>query len=647
MGRRRILTATIAVVVLVATLALLVPWRDEGGTEASPRAAQVNSLPEAEPSTLLPPGEASPLAADLESPRAAGGRSEVPAQTPWVAPLRGRVVYLGHEDVGVPGLQVAFGDPDSDPHVATDREGRFQHPRRLPRGGLSLHAADPLSGSWHHRSHEHRPGPDGAAATELVWAIETGPTFLVRLVNAPDDVRAWRLRLLERLGDGRELPWSWIQAHAGEQSQELWARYSSSSQEPRPRSSLVVQVADAEGLHGGETPIRSLGTVHELTIPVGVVGATLTGRVSDEDGRPVHARLHALRDQVLGQEAFSWPEAETDADGGYVLGGLEPGPTRLVVATPDRELTSVPIELLAGQRHVQDVQLATVRIAGDIRGALVAPSAGPDPAGLLRLSCLDGKTVERIQICGDDEERDGPGAGLFAEFAFDDLPQGRYRLELIPFDGRSYEATTLELFPPATDVRFVTREVPVGDVEEELVLRVLEGESRQELDRFVYLFLLRDLWILENERGSGGRKEVDLPRGLSLSLLVTAPGCVPRMASTDDARRVGEQLELSVELARSEALAVLVLDGTDLLRSEGIDAGFLRVPAARGLPGARVRARGTLLATSDAHGLATCSSRPDLADLEVTLPGWSLAAIEAVDPLAAGTGYVQAFLVRD
>ena len=107
--------------------------------------------------------------------------------------------------------------------------------------------------------------------------------------------------------------------------------------------------------------------------------------------------------------------------------------------------------------------------------------------------------------------RDAPKG--VAEFEFEDVPLGTYRLTLHSYDGLRYSDRIRFVRPPATDIEFVA----IGEIEP-LQFRALDGERELEADpwvllsgRWCRLFASCELgdverWILvaENHRPASG-----------------------------------------------------------------------------------------------------------------------------------------------
>jgi hypothetical protein len=643
MGRRLLLAFALAAVAIAAVTAGLAFWRRDDGAAAGPaRSAQ-------EMAAAHDRADAVARGRPVEHADAPAGRREVTSRTPWRAPLRGRVVYEDLPHVGVPGVElICDGLIAPDAPVVTDREGRFEIERAIARRRITLRGSDLLTrhhlGKW---IIQHKPAADGVAAVEHVWPAVVGPTFLVKVEGLERGVEPWRLRLIQHEADGTQDSWDWIDMHPGPGADELQARFTLVWYRLLPGSRFTVEVSDADGILGGEAPVPAPEGVHELELRIGVVGALLSGRVTDTEGQPIRAQVRAMRSGMQIEELLGEHSVRTDEEGRFRLPGLDPGRTQVLVASEDHALASVHLELRAGERRVQDVRLPSARIAGDVRGALIAPSGGLYAMGMLRLVCLDGEAVERIEVAFGDEEREGPGRGQSARFRFGDIPEGRYRLELVPLDGRRYEPSTLEVSPPAVDVRFVSDDLLAGDSSVEVLLRALDGRTGQPLERFEFSPRFEDLWILETEDGDEQGEDVALPVGLEVDLIVSSPGYAPACVSTADAVARGDRRVLDVPLARGPGLAVLVLDADMALRSKGLVAARLHIPLGRALAGARVRAGQRLLGTTEARGLVLCRPGAPIGTLQVSLPGWSVFSIQRHPHYEPGSGAVLVLMMRD
>jgi Carboxypeptidase regulatory-like domain len=118
---------------------------------------------------------------------------------------------------------------------------------------------------------------------------------------------------------------------------------------PRPGGYVLVTAAP------GHQPAAAALTVTDepVAAPVQLTrAASLAGTVSGEGGPQVGARV------VLAQDGELVAATETDAEGGYRIGDLAPGPYALSVTAPECEPAAVAVHVADAQDARADVELA-------------------------------------------------------------------------------------------------------------------------------------------------------------------------------------------------------------------------------------------------------------------------------------------------
>ena len=610
---------TALVAMCTAALLWLALWPGDGAGAAAAPGTALERATEDEPEADLATPRASAEPAQLESGSATEaerpGRARSVVPPAWSAPLRGRMLDRRTED-GVPQLMIQIKKlgPRSRTDLAlTDDGGWFESPVAYERTGLRLTAFDVLDDGFS-QGIADKGWSHYAQAPELLWRVDVGPTFRPSAVGGPAGAE-WKARLREVNRDGQERAWSWVEIDASE-GWPAWIRYRKAEHWPEPGWAPRLQVADASERWSGETPVPSSVGQHPEPIQVVVEAraGAVHGTVTDSDGRPVAAHvLLVFGDPGDGQ---AWVEAGTDARGAYALEGAPGGVHRLMVQTDHRPVARFVVEVVMGRITTRDVVLPHIDVAGDVRGALIGPSGGGEPVAFVHLESLEGGATSQMVIAGfwifsdpDGEER--------SEFAFEDLPAGRYTVRLRPMDGRRYDRLTAEVQVPAEEVLFTTAEAAEDEID--YVLRVVDASTGDVLPEASLLWRFGPVWSPDVETGPGETVESG-PSMMDLAGVACAPGYLPRKFVPADFEREGDRVLMEVPLERGHGAALVMLDADRLMG--GSEARFDDWLPAEGISGARVVVAGRVVGTSDATGLALVDARNPIDAFEVRAPGW-------------------------
>ena len=203
--------------------------------------------------------------------------------------------------------------------------------------------------------------------------MDVGPTLIVRLRGAPENVEGWRVRLVERSSENEEHPWNWCDVEHVEPDGAFAVRYRRFEREPGSEDRIWVQVEEPTATWKGEQEIDRAPGVHSVDIDVDVFAASLSGRVVNDLGVPLKASVTALRQGFRRTPEKPWPQTETDEQGAWRLSGLDPGPTRLLVVSDHLPTQSMNVLLERGEHEQLDIVLPSLAIAGSIEGQLVGP----------------------------------------------------------------------------------------------------------------------------------------------------------------------------------------------------------------------------------------------------------------------------------
>lgn len=341
---------------------------------------------------------------------------------------------------------------------------------------------------------------------------------------------------------------------------------------------------------------------------------TLSGLIIDLGGRPViGAQVKAIPLTPEGALGF----ADSQADGGFLLHDLAPGPHRVLVQ--GRFGASAPLDLVltAGPNSAGSILLPVAASAGSVRGRLLAEieEGVDDPFGFLVLH--DPERGKERAVPADwslfSSEEDG-----VTTFELQDVAAGTYELEFVPLDGRAYEPSVLRVSPPSEGLEFRA----LGPAQPGCVLVVREAATGELLERFVLFGRVHGQWLGGEDEG-----EEELPPWCD-RWLVYAEGHRPARGDLTGVRVVrgedgNERRELEVELQRGYGLALLFKD---------LESDRLLVPESEGWLGAgladvEVLAGSETVARSDADGLAVLdlARPPEDPELRFHRPGWRVA----------------------
>ena len=332
--------------------------------------------------------------------------------------------------------------------------------------------------------------------------MDVGPTLIVRLRGAPENVEGWRVRLVERSSENEEHPWNWCDVEHVEPDGAFAVRYRRFEREPGSEDRIWVQVEEPTATWKGEQEIDRAPGVHSLDIDVDVFAASLSGRVVNDLGVPLKASVTALRQGFRRTPEKPWPQTETDEQGAWRLSGLDPGPTRLLVVSDHLPTQSMNVLLERGEHEQLDIVLPSLAIAGSIEGQLVGPQDGDPPVGIVRLQSVEEGSTDLVQFCFASWHQDNDERRFETEsrFAFENVPIGRYRLSLLPLDGRGYAPESFLVEAPAT-VEFRTEETSGPDDQLEYSLSLRDSITGAPLTHPLAVLHLDSFWVSQVQEG--------------------------------------------------------------------------------------------------------------------------------------------------
>jgi hypothetical protein len=335
--------------------------------------------------------------------------------------------------------------------VTTDARGGFQSAKPLVPG--------PLEARWFEASREPVPvgelriGANGVAEP-LALRVASGPTYRVALTPAeapPLAEHAFVLTLDEGRGSARG------RAVAGDEPRVRFGPFAAGT-DVSGRAQIAATSSD--GIWVGSRGVAAgLGLRNGVVeIPLKAL-AVLEVRVVDPSGS-------ALAGAVVtwsGTESEKTRESSTGADGRAVLQRVGPEAGVVNVRLVRWRDLEAPVVLTAGERRVETLTLAPAPSAGSIRGLVTSDTGLYDARLSFRLVPRDDGQGARPLTAKVAWETDA-GART-GSFRFDDLPPGRWRLNVVEDDWYEWEPRSMEVEAPLDGLHFRVHDaVPVCDL---------------------------------------------------------------------------------------------------------------------------------------------------------------------------------------
>ena len=399
--KRRALAVTV-----VLALTAIVVWY-AGGRQGDEPAPAASESPEPEAWSPKPPAAAAPPPAPAPARPLTLSPATVSPTDAAAGVLAGAVLDWG-TGAPVAGAEVAIEGAEGTSSFVSGPDGRFE-------------VTPPAPGRYRVVS--------ALAAGYLPWAPEASPLELVaRPRQRIDGVVIYLVPAIEYRGrvvtpDGEPAPGATVvllDAAAGERARApIDDRFVADDE-----GGFTFRAPDGallEARHDGFAPGRAVvdGAVtvsRELTITLGARGGaapadlTIAGVVVDASGAPVGGARVTAEAGELARRAV----AETDADGRFVVGPLDPG-THAVVAHA-RGHAPVAVAADAGAAGVELRLGAAARITGRV----VDPGGAPVPAASIVVLARAGVATRTVAVA---QVFDAEG-----RFAVEDVAAGDYQL---------------------------------------------------------------------------------------------------------------------------------------------------------------------------------------------------------------------------
>jgi hypothetical protein len=256
---------------------------------------------------------------------------------------------------------------------------------------------------------------------------------------------------------------------------------------------------------------------------------------------------------------------------------------------------------------------------------------------MLELDSMDGGGVARVtgtawEFLGRDPDGEERSA-----YEFTDLPPGRYRVRVVPLDGRIYVPREQVVEVPAAGVDFSTAQ-SLEEAKANYWIDVTDAETGDQVAGASVLLRLGSYWwqagadLGEEPQISEGPSEIDA------EFVIGAPGYVPARVAARDYARVGATREYRVRLRRGHGAALVVVDA-EAAGSWAEERAFDDTFRAGGVPGARVLVDGHEVSTTP-DGLALIEAVSPIESIQVEAPGWVMLDLLGFDARAHGLGLV-------
>lgn len=632
------------VALVVALLAAAAGWRlssgDGGGGAARPGAASSEPESRAVADLLEDPSERVPAElegrADSAPSRASvsaadeGASTDGPPTSPYAGPFFGRVVNAATEEP-LSGLSISPDElgQDGDP-VTTDADGRFDVGAPVAGWVRRLTLRDP-----HNRTHVRDVPLD-----ELEWIdassgwlvrVSIGPTFRFRVAGF--DPEAVRVRLVEESPGSAPIEHPWLRPR--DLTSLPWIRYDNPLPASPPEARWFLEAIDHHARATGRDEVTpALGVCPDTAYlePQDAL-STVHGRVLFADGTPAPERLVELTPlrALAGQRDLMYGgRFMTGRDGRYDIAGVERGDFHLSVDAYAGG-ASVVLALAVDDEEVEapDVYLPFDADAKSISGELVGRDALLRFGAVLHLRGIDEPRIQRSLIVSPPEVEpyDPRRRGPFdrSEFAFDELPDGRYLLELEPVGGASWTPLAQEVVAGRDDVEFHCE--PAGDGTWWAAIDPRDALTDAPLDACRIQAAVGDYWSDQSRHAQRLHPFTSVEDGGSLRALVHAPGFVPRVVTERDFVQDPDDETLRVArvpLHQGWGAWLVVRDDQEQwarLRGGGL-ATAVDAEESPPVAGAEVWADGVLVGTTGVNGELRFDLAAPPERVEVRAEGW-------------------------
>ena len=467
--------------------------------------------------------------------------------------------------------------------------------------------------------------------------LRIGPAFRVELAGTETDTHTFRARWVLVRGQS-ESPGAWRPIEAGR------VRFPEPLPDLASRSEVQLEVEDTGGSLLGRASLPVW--VGEVEAPIEVSLRAL-GRIGGRvvDGRG--AGVAGCQVYWIGAgeappplwEAGGWKRLRAQDDGTFAVPRLDPGAYHLRVVPPDRPLIDRRVEVAAGSLDLDPIVVTTSPATHRVEGRLVSAAGRNTLSVMLDLRSEDGH-VQRTWLSGSPVlgrvwfQQPGWSSDLPRDlademaFQFEDVPQGRYTLRVVTWDGWTYEDTprTFEVPGPPLVLRrldtqdrrtwigFATRDARTG------------AELPEYLARFRTSIWQKPRWSApDHATWPSGSLLGQFDPAADLEWAVWADGYVPQYGDLSHfAALDGDERLLSLDLERGWGARLTIRDARDPrreFRAARVATSLLALRSAP-LEGVRVLADGELAGLTDAAGRVDLVLEKEPRQLTFEKEGW-------------------------
>lgn len=380
--------------------------------------------------------------------------------------------------------------------ILTGNDGRFGSTGRFEAGVLDLvlldHPQSPARGrspSEAARTVEYRHEIDeGIPSREVELRIVIGPTYLLEtdlprgtaiedfFATFPGPLVASELHRL--VGSDPDSPMARFYGSALKQSaldsvaplrrgERIWTRFREPvidypGQVQDPSGARELHVRSRDGYWSAQATVSSVVGVYPRVVPMTLEArGVVEGAVVDSKGNPVPTAWIML--SSLSESTSPSHQVGADANGRFEFRWLVPAEYEVAIETDRYGPWKSTVVVEGGSTEHLEARLRSRAPLGAVSGMLRSRTGRHrSKGGVLSLRSLENPDFFLLQTATY-TSRNGE---YVAEFAFKDVPNGRYELSLKPLDNLRWETRRMTVSPPAEGLEFLCEDdMPTFDFE--------------------------------------------------------------------------------------------------------------------------------------------------------------------------------------